>query len=393
MDTTATFKLMKVKGFFPVLFLVALLFAKPEQAFSNAGGDSTHFKKGVQKLNSGDFISALLEFDQAANEEPQNADVFYNRGLVKMELGDNQSAIEDFDQAITLKKSMIAAYLKRGHAKANIGDHRSAIEDFKQVVLLDKKNLEALMSMAHSKYLMSDYPGAIEDYTQAIQNNMAHNFEAYYNRGLAYNEYGKFQDAIKDFTKVIELYPKYNYAFFYRAYAKDHLDDVQGAIQDYTKVIQLDPLDQEAYFNRGMCKVKLEDHQGAIADFTKAIEINPKFEQGQAYLHRAVAKYNVGDTKGSEEDFNYVVELFPHSKDVYLNRGMFYLEHDMGERALADFDKGLQFSKDKDLYYYRGLSKLMLGDRGAACEDFKKAESMGHIEARLEVKGLCGKKK
>lgn len=392
MESTTKNKLMKIRMFVPVIFAFILL-ASPGNAFSSIGGDSTHYKKGVEKYQSGDYINALVEFDKAATIDPENAEIFFIRGLVKMELGDNQSAIEDFDQAINFKKSMISAYLKRGHAKANIGDHRAAIEDFKQVVLLDRKNIDALMNMGHSKYLLSDYAGAIEDFTQAIQGSMANNFEAYYKRGLAYNEYGKYQDAIKDFNKVVDLYPKYNYGYFYRAYAKDHLNDTQGAIEDYTKVIRLDPLDQESYFNRGMCKAKLKDYSGAVVDFTKAIDIDPKFEQGQAYMHRAEAKFNLGDIKGSEDDFNRVVELFPHSKDVYLNRGVFYLNHDMGEKALADFNKGLEFSTDKELFYYRGLTHSYMGDNKAACEDLNRATSLGHPTAGIEAKRICKKQK
>src|SRR5690606_7101097 len=49
----------------------------------------------------------------------------------------------------------------------------------------------------------------------------------------------------------------------------------EEAIEDYTKVIQVDPSDARAYHDRGKAKYHIGDYHGAIEDYTKAIEIDP----------------------------------------------------------------------------------------------------------------------
>ena len=96
--------------------------------------------------------------------------------------------------------------------------------------------------------------------------------EDWLNSGVAKTNRGDWQGAIADFTKVIEIYPRYAVAYYNRGLAKDYLKDYRGAIADYTKAIEYNPNYAYAYSNRGNIKGELKDHLGAINDYTKAIE-------------------------------------------------------------------------------------------------------------------------
>src|SRR5437667_2775532 len=48
------------------------------------------------------------------------------------------------------------------------------------------------------------------------------------------------------------------------------------AIENYSKVIEIDPKFEYAYFNRAYAKHKKGDHKAAIEDFNKTLEVNPK---------------------------------------------------------------------------------------------------------------------
>ena len=96
-------------------------------------------------------------------------------------------------------------------------------------------------------------------------------FWSAYNKAKLKDYYG----AIPDFTKAIEIEPNYAIAYYFKAHSKSLLGNDYGAIADYTKAIELDPNYADAYIRRGSSKSKLEDHYGAITDFTKTIEVEP----------------------------------------------------------------------------------------------------------------------
>ncbi len=89
--------------------------------------------------------------------------------------------------------------------------------------------------------------------------------------------------------------------------AKEKLEDYRGAILDYTKAIEVNPKFAEAYCNRGVVKFYLKDFRGAILDYNKAIEVDPSF--GAAYFNRGETKRLLGDIDGSCLDWSKAGEF------------------------------------------------------------------------------------
>ena len=67
-----------------------------------------------------------------------------------------------------------------------------------------------------AKHNQQDLKGAIKDYDKAIKEDKA-NKVAYYNRGTCELALKDFNSAMTDFSKTIELDPKYVKAYYCRA--------------------------------------------------------------------------------------------------------------------------------------------------------------------------------
>ena len=78
------------------------------------------------------------------------------------------------------------------------------------------------------------------------------------------------QKAIADYNQAILLNPNYAEAYYNRGVAYDDLGEYQKAITDYNQAIRLNPNDADAYELRGANYVLLEEYQKAIADLQKA---------------------------------------------------------------------------------------------------------------------------
>src|SRR5262249_43588086 len=83
---------------------------------------------------------------------------------------------------------------------------------------------------------------------------------------------GKPQEAMRQYSRAIELAPLLGAAFRGRGGAKDLLGDPNGAMVDVNEALLLNRQDTRAYELRGRIKDETGDHRGAVADFSTAIQ-------------------------------------------------------------------------------------------------------------------------
>ena len=125
-----------------------------------------------------------------------------------------------------------------------------------------------------------------------------------------------FDEAIKLYTKAIELKPDFADAYVNRGVAWLNSDETGKAIANFTEAIKLKPGYAIAYYGRGMARGKTGETEKAIADYTKAIELKPDF--AIAYLDLAEALITVqrfGDAATCLEDgLRNVPEMTDYSR-------------------------------------------------------------------------------
>jgi tetratricopeptide (TPR) repeat protein len=186
--------------------------------------------------------------------------------------------------------------------------------------------------------------------------------DAYFNQGIANAEAGDIDQAIRDFTKVIELAPNDAAAYYNRGIAYKRASEPDLAIADYTKTIELAPNFAKAYNSRGNAYNTSGDLKKAIADYTKCIELDPDF--ALAYNNRGFAYQNTGDLEQAIADFDKAIELDPDFSGAYFNRGLVYRNAGDLEQALADYTKAIELDSEYvKAYNNRGLAHLYTGDR------------------------------
>lgn len=98
---------------------------------------------------------------------------------------------------------------------------------------------------------------------------------------------GNPDQAITDYTKALELNPKFASAYNNRGAAYAQKGQFDKAITDYTRALEINPKYAEAYNNRGAAYRQKGKYDQAITDLNQALEINPGY--ANAYYNRAVA--------------------------------------------------------------------------------------------------------
>jgi tetratricopeptide (TPR) repeat protein len=171
-------------------------------------------------------------------------------------------------------------------------------------------------------------------------------FEGYLVRGAAYESMGKFQKALDDWDKAINVDPNNYDAYFYRGLEYANKGGFDRAIADYDQAIRLNPNDAKCYYNRGTIYASKGESDRAIADYDQAIRLNPN-DAAYAYYNRGNEYANKGDSDRAIADYDQAIRLNPNDADIYYNRGVQYAKKGNLDRAIADWETTLRINPNK----------------------------------------------
>jgi len=278
--------------------------------------------------------SAISYYSKAIDfmdyNHPAKPSAFNNRGIEKGK-SDKYTPLDqivDYNEAMKLKPKYAMAFANRGVAKGN-----------------------------SEKYTTEDQ---IADYDTAIVFFGKDNPEAayaLYDRGVAKAKLGRYEDAIADYDRAIELKPDYAKAFNNRGSSKDKLMRYEEAIADFDRAIELKPDFAEAFYNRGVVKGKLKRYEEAIADYDDAIRLNPNF--AEAFNNRGVAKDELEQYEEAIADYDRAIELKPGYTEAFVNRGAAKYNLERYEDAIADYDRAIELKPD----FVEAIHNLKLAKR------------------------------
>ena len=189
-------------------------------------------------------ISCSTGYNKPANQ-------YYEEGLLFYERMEYDRSIESFDKVLEL-----APYGK------------------------DNNIVYYNLGMAHLKN--RQYDKSIYDFTKAFELTSSGDkelrFDILSSRGEAYQKSNEFDNAIKDYSGAIALFPDHKnikYIYAGRAWAWYIKKEYTSSIDDFSKAITIDPEFDPAYFGRATVWFEKEDFQRALADAKEAIKFKP----------------------------------------------------------------------------------------------------------------------
>jgi tetratricopeptide (TPR) repeat protein len=130
-----------------------------------------------------------------------------------------------------------------------------------------------------------------------VESNLA---VALHNRGIAFVDLERAEEAVEDFTASLRLRPDHANSHFRRAHALHLIGQLNAAIDDYTTVLRIDPNDNGAYLYRGAAWHDMGQFARAVEDYTLALRIDPN--DRDAYVARSKAYESMGMTELAEKD-------------------------------------------------------------------------------------------
>lgn len=210
----------------------------------------------------------------------------------------------------------------------------------------------------------------------------------YNNRGMAYNDKGKYKEAIEDFSRSIERSPLKGITYSNRGNAYLYLGRYEEAIKDYEKSIKLDPTYAEASYNLGIAYQSIGDYQQALHNFNQTISLKPGFNK--VYNNRGNTYNQIGNYKKAIEDYSMAIKLDMRYEKAYFNRAVTYYRIGELRKAASDHNSVIELNpQNAKAYYYLGLEYSGMGDANKAQRYYEKAATLGLKEARKMLIGVA----
>ena len=181
---------------------------------------------------------AIHLLDSLLEVEPKVAEAYYLRGLSQERAGNEDRAIADYSAAIDHNPAYGQAFNNRAVLYAQRGELENAIDDFSS--------------------LLTNSPDFVLGYK---------------NRGLAYHDLGKLDLAQADFDHVVQVEPDAS-AYFLRGNLNLERKRYEDALGDFDRAIELENTNSRCWLNRAMALARIGRLTEARDSLQKASEID-----------------------------------------------------------------------------------------------------------------------
>lgn len=148
--------------------------------------------------------------------------------------------------------------------------------------------------------------------SNAIDNGYYHNGMMFMGRGIEFGDNGKMQDAMKDFTKALEMNPELRDAYKFRGSIYAQSGQVDLALKDLEKYLSYDSTDVVTWNNVAMIYMRQGKLPKAVEAFTTTIELKP--DAAISYQNRAKVHEMMGNTALSQADLKQANEILAQKR-------------------------------------------------------------------------------
>ena len=185
--------------------------------------------------------------------------------------------------------------------------------------------------------------------------------DEFYNLGVAFFNNQKYEEAIVNFKKALNLNPNLLHAYNYIGNALQERKQFDEAITYYQKAIQINPDDPTAYMNLGILYQNIKQHDESIIHFKKVIELHPNLSIAYDYMGLSLALQ--GKIEQAYESYQSSLHLNPKSIMSLVNLGNLTARQGHLEEAEGLYKRAMQANPYRSEPYGALLMNMLYNPR------------------------------
>ena len=370
---------MNLGGSVAVVLVLATSGAQA-RAQPEAAEIQTLVRQGEQALAQRRYAEAGEAYERLAQLQPSVAEVHARLGLIYFQQGRFSDAIAPLRRALTLKASLANIDSLLAMSLSEIGRHDEALPGLEKA--FQQKGTDAALRRMAGLHLQRTYTTLGRDSSAvAVALDLSRNYpddpEVLYHAGRLFGNYaylqivrlsriapdsvwlhqaageanesqGLFDDAIREYRRVLELSPK-RPGVHYRIGRVLLSRSAQGngdaaaetaALDEFAQELLIDPSNANAAYEIGESLRKSGQLDKAIESFTKAVESYPEFEEALVGLGRTLIA--AGQSRAAVPHLKKAISLNPGDEVAFYQIAQAHRalgqEADQ-QAALAEFER------------------------------------------------------
>ena len=248
-----------------------------------------HLRLGDLYYRTTQVAKAKDQFERAAKVDPSNTSAMLKQAEIQLVLRNYEKSMVLVNDALRKDQHAAHGYFLKGWIHMETGDTAMALSSFRTAVEQEAEDYPAYIMLGKISAAKKD-PLAEQYYSTAISLR-PRSVEAWYNKGMFYQENGKDSLALECYEKIKELAPSNALAWYNSGYVRmEHLGDPDGAKSDFSEAIRLEPGYADAWYNRGLAMERTNELDSAAANYEMVITMNPVHTLAAEGLDRLQAK-------------------------------------------------------------------------------------------------------
>jgi tetratricopeptide (TPR) repeat protein len=196
--------------------------------------------------------------------------------------------------------------------------------------------------------------------------------EQWYNRGFAFQEQGRLDEAIECYDKSLDIDPEYAFAWNNKGFILMEQGSYYEAIECYDKALNIDPECAATWHNKGHIFGKLERFDEAIECFDIALDIEPEYTV--AWCNKGFILMEQGRFDEAIEFYDRALDIDPESVLAWDIKGHIFGELERFDEAIECYDMALDIDpEDAVAWHNKGFILMEQGSYYEAIECYDKA--------------------
>jgi len=338
----------------------------------------SHLRRSVSRESAATL--ALVYLRTAERAHPPTHGLYKLLARCQKVLGKEEAARTDEELAHENPPTMAIDFFHRGDTAYYAKNIAEALEAFEAGLRVEPTHFWSMymVGLTHlAKGKPEDINAAIVAFTGCIMHR-PDLVRLYYERADACQRLGRFDNALADLAKAIELNPNNFQLWDQRDTIYQKLGQLDKAIGDYTKLVVLNPKDPFALTHRGLAYQKLGQPDKALADYSKAIELwsknielNPTNSEMQNDLAWQLASH--ADPKfrapaRAVELAKKAVKLAPQINNYWNTLGVAHYRNRDWQEAIAALEKSMTLCGQPESWdsFFAAMAHWQLDHKEAA---------------------------